>query len=131
MHLAHDLGGDDENAGPDHRPDDERGRIESGDGSNELDALWLDRGNGGRSHQANLVANPEGRYLPAVFPPSPPEEIPCVSCREKRSSSPSSSKSPTETKKLSCICANCSRRRRTAARPTSKRSSGSSTKPIR
>src|SRR6267378_1411530 len=126
MHLSEDIGRHDEDAGADHRSDDEGGRIEPRNRSHELDPLGLTRGS---SHEAdNLVVIPDGRYL--CGPPRPPE-IPCVSCRAKKSFSICSPKSPTATRKPQITCGNCSKLPPTAARRTSRRSSGWSTKPIR
>src|SRR6267378_7227627 len=126
MHLFQDPGRHDEDAGADHRSDDERRGVEARNRPDELDPLRLDRGS---SHEAdNLVVIPDCRYL--CGPPRPPE-IPCVSCRAKKSFSICSPKSPLATKKPSSICGSSSRLRPTGARPMSKPSSGWSTKPIR
>src|SRR6266516_91341 len=61
MDLPQDIGRHDEDAGSDHRSDDERGGVEARNRPDELDRLGLRRGG---SHEAdNLVAIPQGRYL--------------------------------------------------------------------
>jgi len=42
MHLPEDIGRHDEDAGADHRSDDECGRVEPRNGADELDPLRLD-----------------------------------------------------------------------------------------
>src|SRR2546430_14491304 len=59
MDFAEDLRRDDEDARPDHRPDDEGGGIEPGDRLDEI-GLWRLRGG---HRRRKLVAPAEGRYV--------------------------------------------------------------------
>src|SRR5207245_6465086 len=88
VHFAEDLRGNDENARPDHRPDDQRRGVESGDRLDEVDLRLL----GGGHWRGNLVAPAWGRYVGwRRAPPLTRETLPCACCPGKKSSSTCSS----------------------------------------